>query len=106
MAFSLRLQLAVIAALAAPCVALRMAPLAPRAAVRARVVAETPRFSDPILDPKVTDPVYDQDGGYLGKSKFGFNQFAETINGRVAMSGFTICFLQELVTGRGGHRMS
>lgn len=33
--------------------------------------------------------------------KFGFTEFAETWNGRLAMLGFTIGILTELMTGQG-----
>ncbi|MEB3831708.1 high light inducible protein [Phormidium sp. CCY1219] len=33
--------------------------------------------------------------------KFGFTDFAETWNGRLAMLGFTIGILTELMTGQG-----
>jgi len=33
--------------------------------------------------------------------KFGFNNFAETWNGRLAMLGFTIGIATELLTGKG-----
>lgn len=62
------------------------------------------RFTDKILDDSIPDPVYDEmggDGGYLGKSNIGFSQGAETFNGRAAMTGFTICFVQEIVMGKG-----
>ena len=99
------MQRLVIAMLAAPCAALRLAPMAPRSATRAGVVsmAES-RFSEKILDESIPDPVYEDDGGdggYLGKSSFGFSSNAESMNGRAAMTGFTICFLQEIVMGRG-----
>lgn len=34
-------------------------------------------------------------------SKFGFTQFAETWNGRLAMLGFAIGLATELITGQG-----
>ncbi len=34
-------------------------------------------------------------------AKFGFNQFAETWNGRLAMLGFLIGIATELLTGQG-----
>lgn len=97
---TLRLRLVAFAMLAAPSAAMRMAPLAPRSVVRSRVVAQQ-RFSDPILDEKIPDPIYDEKTGYLGKSPIGFVQDAESFNGRAAMAGFTICFLQEIVLGKG-----
>lgn len=35
------------------------------------------------------------------KAKFGFTQFAETWSGRLAMMGFTLSIIAELVTGHG-----
>ena len=35
------------------------------------------------------------------KNHFGFNTFAETFSGRVAMIGFDLLVLTELLTGRG-----
>ncbi len=35
------------------------------------------------------------------ESKFGFTQFAETWNGRLAMLGFVIAIATELLTGQG-----
>jgi hypothetical protein len=35
------------------------------------------------------------------KTKFGFTQFAENWNGRLAMLGFTIGFSTELLNGKG-----
>lgn len=35
------------------------------------------------------------------KAKFGFTQFAETWNGRLAMLGFVIGIATELLTGQG-----
>ena len=35
------------------------------------------------------------------ESKFGFTQFAETWNGRLAMLGFVIGIATELLTGQG-----
>ena len=99
------MQRLVLAMLAAPCAALRLAPIAPRLVTRAGALSMAEnRFTDQILDDSLPDPVYDEmggDGGYLGKSNIGFSQGAETFNGRAAMAGFTICFLQEIVMGRG-----
>ena len=99
------MQRLVLAMLAAPCAAMRLAPMAPRSATRAGVLrmAES-RFTDKVLDESLPDPVYDSDGGdggYLGKSDIGFSTNAEKFNGRAAMTGFTICFLQEIVLGKG-----
>ena len=99
------MQRLVLAMLAAPCAAMRLAPIAPRLVTRAGVVSMAEnRFTEKILDNSLPDPVYDEmggDGGYLGKSNIGFSQGAETWNGRAAMAGFTICFLQEIVMGKG-----
>ncbi|MGK7914959.1 MAG: chlorophyll a/b-binding protein [Prochloraceae cyanobacterium] len=35
------------------------------------------------------------------ETKFGFTQFAETWNGRLAMLGFVIAIATELLTGQG-----
>merc|ERR1712087_906573 len=59
------------------------------------------RWSDPIFDESLPDPVFDDDYKYKGYSSFGFVEVAETINGRAAMMGFTILFLQELIFGKG-----
>jgi hypothetical protein len=34
-------------------------------------------------------------------TKFGFTQFAETLNGRLAMLGFVIAIATEFLTGKG-----
>jgi len=69
------------------------------AAVRA--LDPSGRWSDPILDESLPDPVYDDGYKYKGNTKIGFNDFAETLNGRAAMVGFAILFLQELIFGKG-----
>lgn len=66
--------------------------------MEARLMA---RLDDPILDESLPDPVFDDNTPYLGRASFGFNSFAEAINGRAAMIGFVILFLQELVVGKG-----
>ncbi|MFN7865108.1 MAG: hypothetical protein ACK5N2_01765 [bacterium] len=43
----------------------------------------------PTQTPKLEDP------------KFGFNDYAERLNGRAAMSGFVITLLIEYLTGQG-----
>jgi hypothetical protein len=43
----------------------------------------------PIQTPKLEDP------------KFGFNDYAERLNGRAAMIGFVLTILIEYVTGQG-----
>ena len=104
-AMSATMQRLVLAMLAAPCAAMRLAPIAPRLVTRAGVLSMAEnRFTEKILDNSLPDPVYDEmggDGGYLGKSNIGFSQGAETWNGRAAMVGFTVCFLQEIVMGKG-----
>ena len=35
------------------------------------------------------------------ETKYGFTQFAETWNGRLAMLGFTVVLVTELLTGQG-----
>ncbi len=35
------------------------------------------------------------------ESKFGFNEYAERLNGRAAMIGFTLTIIIEYVTGKG-----
>ena len=35
------------------------------------------------------------------ETKYGFTQFAETWNGRLAMLGFTIVLVTEVLTGQG-----
>lgn len=37
----------------------------------------------------------------LEDSKFGFNQYAERLNGRAAMIGFLITLVIEYITGQG-----
>uniref|UniRef100_B8HJW3 CAB/ELIP/HLIP-related protein n=1 Tax=Cyanothece sp. (strain PCC 7425 / ATCC 29141) TaxID=395961 RepID=B8HJW3_CYAP4 len=37
----------------------------------------------------------------LAEPRFGFNSFAERLNGRAAMIGFTLALLIEYVTGQG-----
>ena len=91
--------------LAAPSAALQLSPLAVRPALartRATLRAqEGGRYSEPILDETIDDPVYDSDSKYLGSVKYGFSSAAEAFNGRAAMMGFTICFFQETAFGKG-----
>lgn len=61
----------------------------------------TPLWNEPILDEFLPDPVFDDTYEYKGRSKTGFVTFAETLNGRASMMGFTILFLQELIMGKG-----
>ncbi|WP_017324612.1 chlorophyll a/b-binding protein [Synechococcus sp. PCC 7336] len=37
----------------------------------------------------------------LAKPRFGFTEYAENLNGRLAMFGFTLCVVTELLTGQG-----
>ncbi|MFM2432576.1 MAG: hypothetical protein RLZZ511_3790 [Cyanobacteriota bacterium] len=37
----------------------------------------------------------------MDKKGFGFNDFAESLNGRLAMMGLVIGFATELLTGKG-----
>eukprot|EP00962_Isochrysis_galbana_P013231 scaffold3767_cov114-Isochrysis_galbana.AAC.30 len=60
-----------------------------------------PLWNEPILDDFLPDPVFDDTYEYKGRSKTGFVTFAEKLNGRASMMGFTILFLQELITGKG-----
>ena len=79
----------------------------PHLAVRAPIPAPraissmNARWKDPILNDDSPDPVFDADIGYKGRSAFGFNDFAEKINGRAAMMGFTVLYLQEAIVGKG-----
>ena len=66
-----------------------------------RALDPSGRWSDPILDESLPDPVYDDGYKYKGNTKIGFNDFAETLNGRAAMVGFFILFMQELIFGKG-----
>ncbi len=78
------------------------APSAASARSRAPTpVAQQQRYDDAIFDESKPDPVFDADIGYRGRSSFGFVSAAERLNGRAAMMGFTICFLQELIFGKG-----
>ncbi|MBE9178438.1 hypothetical protein IQ268_07530 [Oculatella sp. LEGE 06141] len=45
--------------------------------------------SQPTVTPKLSEP------------KFGFNDYAERLNGRAAMVGFVITLIIEYVTGQG-----
>lgn len=45
--------------------------------------------TEPTVIPKLTEP------------KFGFNDYAERLNGRAAMVGFVITLLVEYLTGQG-----
>ncbi len=52
-------------------------------------MADIPELPQPSTLPKATDP------------KFGFNTYAERLNGRAAMLGFTLAVAIELLTGKG-----
>ena len=56
---------------------------------------------EPIFDKKVEDPIFERDTGYKGRVKYGFSSYAEVLNGRVAMMGFTVAYLQEAILGKG-----
>lgn len=45
--------------------------------------------TQPTVTPKLEDP------------KFGFNKYAERLNGRAAMIGFTFAIVIEYLTGKG-----
>ena len=59
------------------------------------------RYDDPILDESLPDPVYDNTEEYKGNVPYGFSAKAERLNGRAAMTGFTILYIQELIAGKG-----
>ncbi|KAL1514826.1 hypothetical protein AB1Y20_003911 [Prymnesium parvum] len=65
------------------------------------VVMSSQRWKDPILDESLPDPVYDDETPYLGRAPYGFSKTAERLNGRAAMVGFTVLYLQELIVGKG-----
>ena len=56
---------------------------------------------DPLFDPKKPDPIFDDETGYLGRVSYGFSNQAEKINGRAAMMGFSVAYVQEAITGKG-----
>ena len=77
----------------------RAAPL-PCLRVPQATMAE--RWQDePILDASKADPVFTADTPYKGRVGYGFSNAAEKFNGRAAMMGFSIAYVQELVTGKG-----
>ena len=59
-----------------------------------------PLFSRP-QDEATPDRVFDMKTGYKGRVPWGFSNEAEIINGRFAMMGFTIAYLQEAIGGKG-----
>ena len=50
--------------------------------------------TEKIFDDSLPDPLFDRDSGYKGRVPYGFSNTAENINGRVAMMGFVVAFLQ------------
>ena len=56
---------------------------------------------NPIFDESKPDPIFDDESGYLGRVSYGFSNEAEKINGRAAMMGFSIAYVQEAITGKG-----
>ena len=74
---------------------------APLSAARVSAPVMASRFPDPILNDDLPDPVWDEESPYTGRVPYGFSTFAEKINGRAAMMGFVILFIQELVMGKG-----
>jgi hypothetical protein len=68
---------------------------------KVQLAVDGKRFPEPILNDSIPDPVFDGKSPYKGRVPYGLSTFAEKINGRFAMMGFTILFLQELVFGRG-----
>ncbi|NJK59510.1 MAG: hypothetical protein HC918_03625 [Oscillatoriales cyanobacterium SM2_1_8] len=51
--------------------------------------ADNPPVTEPTLTPQTADPT------------FGFNSYAERLNGRAAMVGFLLVLAIELLTGKG-----
>jgi hypothetical protein len=76
-------------------------PMAAPAATRAAAPTMNQRWKEPILDESLPDPVFDAPSPYKGRVPYGFSEAAEKFNGRAAMMGFTILFLQELIVGKG-----
>lgn len=52
-------------------------------------MTNNPNEPKPSVEPKLEDP------------KFGFNEYAERLNGRAAMIGFVLTIVIEYVTGQG-----
>ena len=59
------------------------------------------RWDDPILDESLPDPVFDNSMRYKGNVPYGFSNFAEQLNGRLAMLAFATLFLKEAIAGQG-----
>ena len=81
-----------------------VSPTMPASSVAVHTPAATMtagRWNDPILDESKPDPVWDEKSPYKGRVPYGFSDSAEKLNGRAAMMGFAILFLQELITGKG-----
>lgn len=51
--------------------------------------------------PRPADPLFEVDSGYKGRVPYGFSNYAELLNGRFAMMGFSVAYMQELVAGKG-----
>merc|ERR1711939_700194 len=59
-------------------------------------------MSEPsILESEGPDPAFEVDSEYIGRVPWGFSRNAETVNGRFAMMGFTVAYLQEAIVGKG-----
>ena len=65
--------------------------------MRAGVAAMQSRWSDPILDESIPDPIYDQDSPYKGRVPYGFSDNAEKLNGRAAMMGILGLMVHEKI---------
>ena len=52
-------------------------------------------------DEATPDRVFDDETGYKGRVSWGFSNQAELVNGRFAMMGFTVAYLQEAIDGHG-----
>ena len=78
-----------------------LASAAASSAVSPRMMADDNWQKLPIFDPDREDPIFSENTGYKGRAPYGFSNTAELFNGRAAMMGFVICFLQELIVGKG-----
>ena len=58
-------------------------------------------FHSPSQDEATPDRVFDDETGYKGRVSWGFSNQAELVNGRFAMMGFTVAYLQEAIDGHG-----